>query len=155
MNWEMIFKIVNIGVLPFWLLLAFGPRGIFMGRFIFVAGTGLLALAYAVLMIGFLSGLISSGAGVQSGSVDLMTLGGVMTFFDTQAGTTIGWIHYLAFDLFVGIWIARNADRHGISRLLQVPILALTLLFGPIGLLLYLIIRAAIGKKLENGFVPR
>ena len=78
-----------------------------------------------------------------------------MALFDTPGGATIGWIHYLAFDLFVGVWIARNADRHGINRIIQVPILFFTLMFGPMGLLIYLITRALLGKQLENGFVPR
>jgi hypothetical protein len=155
MNWELIFKIANIGVLPFWLLLAFAPRGLMMMRGIFLFGTGLLALAYAVLIIGLMSGGLDAGGPASSGSPDFTTLAGVMALFDSKGGATIGWIHYLAFDLFVGIWIARNADRHHISRIIQVPILFLTLMFGPIGLLLYLITRMFLGQNLENGFVPR
>lgn len=155
MPWELIFKIANNGVLIFWLLLAFGPRGTMWVRGIFLGGSGLLALAYTVLMIGLLTGGFDAGPGDNGKSPDLFTLSGVMAFFDTPGGTTIGWIHYLAFDLFVGIWIARNADRHAIGRIWQVPALFLTLMFGPIGLLFYLVLRAFVGKKLENGFTPR
>lgn len=158
MNWELIFKIVNTGVLPFWLLLAFGPRGTMWVRGIFLFGTGLLALTYAVLITGLMGGFFDGGlvtAGGRAGSPDFTTLSGVMALFDSRGGATIGWIHYLAFDLFVGIWIARNADRHAIARIWQVPVLGLTLMFGPIGLLSYLILRAFLGRKLENGFTPR
>ncbi len=158
MNWELIFKIANTGVLPFWLLLAFGPRGTMWARGVFLFGTGLLALTYAVLIIGLLSGAFDGVMVTQAGassSPDFTTLAGVMALFDSKGGATIGWIHYLAFDLFVGLWITRNADRHGIARFWQVPSLFLTLMFGPIGLLSYLVLRAFLGKKLENGFTPR
>jgi hypothetical protein len=52
-----------------------------------------------------------------------------------------GWTHYLAFDLFIGGWEVRDAQRRGISHLLVVPALILTFLVGPAGLLLYLAIR--------------
>ena len=152
MNWDLIFKIANNGVLLFWLLLAFGPRKIMWVRGIFLGGTGLLAITYSALIIGLLSGFLDDGT---KGSLDFTTLSGVMAALGSKSGATIGWIHYLAFDLFVGIWIARNADRHAISRIWQVPILFFTLLFGPLGLTLYLITRAFMGKKLDNGFTPR
>jgi cytochrome bd-type quinol oxidase subunit 2 len=77
-----------------------------------------------------------------------------MALFGSPGGATIGWIHYLAFDLFVGTWIARNADQHNIARWLQVPILFLTLMAGPIGLLLYLLLRQITGKKQDNALLP-
>jgi hypothetical protein len=55
----------------------------------------------------------------------------------SDAGLLAGWVHYLAFDLFIGTWIAVEADRRGIHRLLQAPILVATFLFGPLGLLFY------------------
>ena len=65
----------------------------------------------------------------------------VRALFANDSALTAGWFHYLAFDLFVGTWIARNGLGRGVPRLLLVPCLALTLLFGPVGLLLYLLIR--------------
>jgi hypothetical protein len=57
-----------------------------------------------------------------------------------------GWIHYLAFDLFVGRWIASEADKMGISRLIQGPILFGTFMFGPLGLLVFHILSAGLAK---------
>ena len=51
-----------------------------------------------------------------------------------------GWVHYLAFDLFIGAWISRQSDDAGISRVVQAPILASTFMFGPLGLLLFLML---------------
>ena len=53
-----------------------------------------------------------------------------------------GWIHYLAFDLLVGCWEARDAREHGIGHLFVIPCLIMTFLFGPAGWLLYLGVRS-------------
>jgi hypothetical protein len=61
--------------------------------------------------------------------------------FMSDGGIVLGWTHYLAFDLFVGLWISRDADAKGFSRLTQLPFLFMTFLAGPIGLLAWLVIR--------------
>ena len=58
-----------------------------------------------------------------------------------------GWVHYLAFDLFIGGWIAVNADKIGLNRLVQAPLLIATFLFGPVGLALFLAIRAGYSRR--------
>ena len=74
-------------------------------------------------------------------AVGLGPFAGVMALFDSKGGATVGWTHYLAFDLFTGLWIARDADAKGFGRLVQLPILFATLMVGPVGLLLWLILR--------------
>jgi len=59
-----------------------------------------------------------------------------------------GWVHYLAFDLFIGSWEVRDANRHGIPPWAIIPSLILTFLFGPMGLLLYFLIRIARIRRL-------
>ncbi|MDJ0652660.1 MAG: ABA4-like family protein [Xanthomonadales bacterium] len=66
----------------------------------------------------------------------------VRAMFQNDAVLVGGWIHYLAFDLFIGSWIARNADDLGIPRLIQVPILAATFMLGPVGLVIFLAMRS-------------
>jgi hypothetical protein len=53
-----------------------------------------------------------------------------------------GWVHYMAFDLFIGAWETRDARRAGVPHLMVVPCLILTFMLGPIGLLVYLALRA-------------
>lgn len=72
----------------------------------------------------------------------------VRALFSDDHALAAGWLHYLAFDLFVGCWIARDGGRSGIPALLLVPCLALTFLFGPAGLLLFLLLRVAIARRL-------
>jgi hypothetical protein len=67
---------------------------------------------------------------------DLMdySVPGLRALFMSDGGIVLGWTHYLAFDLFTGLWIARDADRRGVSRGAQLPFLFATLMAGPIGL---------------------
>ncbi len=156
MPWEEIFRAANTYALVCWLILAFAPGRERVLTALFYLGSGLLALAYVSLIIPLMAGWIDPGAvvGAKGAPADFTTLAGVMALFDTRGGATIGWIHYLSFDLFVGIWIARDADRRGINRILQVPVLFLVFMFGPMGLLLYILLRQIVGQKIENAVVP-
>ena len=66
--------------------------------------------------------------------------------FETPGLLLAGWLHYLAFDLFVGAWEVRTARAEGIPHLLVVPALILTFLFGPAGLLLFLVLRTILAQ---------
>lgn len=150
----MIFGVANLWTLLCWAVLGLAPKRDVVAPAVFFAGSVLLACVYAALIVPLMAGWISDGGPVGRPPADFTTLQGVMALFDSPGGTTIGWIHYLAFDLFVGIWIARNADRHAIARWVQLPILLFTLMAGPIGLLLYLMTRAFVGKKPEKAALP-
>ena len=69
------------------------------------------------------------------------TLANVQLLFTNPMATLAGWVHYLAFDLFIGCWIARKADELHISRLIQAPILLATFMFGPFGYLLFMLLK--------------
>ena len=99
---------------------------------------GLWAVAYILLLW--------DGWGQAEGG-GFSSIEQVRALFSIDSSLTAGWLHYLAFDLFVGTWIAREAVKAGIPGLLVVPCLILTLLFGPAGLLLFLIIRLAFGRR--------
>ena len=73
--------------------------------------------------------------------MNFLTLYGVMVGFSAPNIVVAGWIHYLIFDLFVGAWETRDAQRRGIPHWLVIPCLILTLIAGPIGLLAYVIVR--------------
>ncbi|MDQ4087903.1 MAG: ABA4-like family protein [Pseudomonadota bacterium] len=93
----------------------------------------LIAIAYVLLIF---EGMGAEGGGF--GSIEE-----VRALFADDSALAAGWLHYMAFDLFVGAWIVRDALEAGVPRLLLIPCLALTFLFGPSGLLLYLVLRLA------------
>ena len=95
------------------------------------------AVAYVLLIV--------PGLGETDGSFS--SIEGVRSLFASDSALTAGWLHYLAFDLFVGTWIARDSCQRRIHFLLVIPCLALTLMFGPAGLLLYLLLRLASGRR--------
>lgn len=143
-DWNAWFSMVNLLALIGWTALIVLPRWPALLSAVLYLGIGLLCLIYATGLIGVVSGLIPNPDG---GGADFTTIEGVRAIFGSDAGVTIGWTHYLAFDLFVGLWIARDGDAKNISRLVQVPILLATFMAGPLGLLVWLILREPIARR--------
>lgn len=145
--WATVFSAANIIAIIMWVVLAFLPRKPALLALVLYAGVGLLCLVYAVGIVGLLSGAFAAG-GTDGGGGNFSSIEGVRALFATDGGLTIGWVHYLAFDLFAGLWIARDADAKGFSRIVQIPILFLTFMAGPAGLLIWLIVREKRARKL-------
>lgn len=135
---ETLFDICNFSVLPAWLLLAFAPTWSLTQR--------LVQQVWIPLLLGavYLGLLLFAPPPPEGG--DFFSLAGVMTFFTSPYAVVMGWVHYLVFDLFVGAWEVRDAQRHEISHWLVVPCLFFTLMFGPVGLLAYLTLRLATSR---------
>ena len=144
MNLETVYSIVNISVMPAWVLLMLAPNWHFTKRFVQAAFMPLILAASYIYFLGWsmFFGGGADGAGMGS-------LSAVMTLFDSPVSVIGGWIHYLAFDLFVGAWIVRDGQRRGIGALLRFPCLFFTLMFGPIGLAMYFIVRLVKGEGLS------
>jgi hypothetical protein len=145
--WDAIFSFTNIWALVGWGVLAFAPRKPLATSFIMYAVVALLCVAYTLMFATLLSGSVDPQAVPGAGDAGFTTLAGIMALFDSRAGAAIGWTHYLAFDLFVGLWIANDADSKGVHRLWQVPILFVTLMAGPVGLLIWLIVREPAARR--------
>ncbi|HEY0462208.1 MAG TPA: ABA4-like family protein [Pyrinomonadaceae bacterium] len=138
MTADKIFSIANLIALLSWLVLLVAPRWILTRKIILSGAIPLLlSAAYLILIILFF--------GKADGGFD--SLANVMKLFTNEWAVLAGWIHYLAFDLFVGAWEVKDAGERGISHWFVIPCLVLTFLFGPIGFLLYSILRAFLGKK--------
>lgn len=140
MTAEQLFSICSTAVLPGWLLLLLVPRWRWTPRISGLILPLLLAVVYLVLIVTHFRG----GAGGGFGS-----LVAVHKLFEDPYMLLAGWVHYLAFDLFIGAWEARDALQKHIPLGAVWPCLLLTFLFGPIGLLSYLVIRAAVRHRLE------
>lgn len=144
-DWSAWFSMVNLLAVIAWVGLIVLPRWPALLSGVLYLGVGLLCLIYAGGLIGVLSGLIPTAGG--GGSVDFTTMAGVRSIFASDAGVTIGWTHYLAFDLFVGLWIVRDGDAKGVSRFIQAPILLATFLAGPLGLGIWLLLREPAARR--------
>lgn len=149
MNWDFLFGFVNALALAGWLALAALPRGPKTMSLVMYAGVALLCLIYLTLFVLLVSRTIDSGG--AGGGGDFRSIEGIRALFASDAGIVIGWTHYLAFDLFVGLWIAKDADHKGFSRLVQLPFLFATLMAGPIGLLAWLVTRERRARRAARG----
>ena len=109
MPWDTIFAVANGWALLLWLILIALPRTTLSQTFVFYTGVGLLCCAYVLLFGLLLSGAVDPVRVGEAGEASFTSIAGVRSLFASDAGVTIGWIHYLAFDLFVGAWIARRA----------------------------------------------
>jgi hypothetical protein len=141
MNFEIAFSLINLLVIPGWILLLFVPNWKWTGRIVHsVLIPALLSITYAYFIIwGMFFGGAVEGAGMGS-------LAEVMALFTSPVSMLAGWTHYLVVDLFVGAWIVRDGTRRGVGALWRVPCLLLTFMFGPLGLGLYLLLRRLLGK---------
>lgn len=72
---------------------------------------------------------------------DFGSLAGVTRLFENPYALTAGWIHYLAFDMFIGAWEVTDSQKHNIAHWKVIPCLVLTFMFGPIGLIAYFLVR--------------
>ncbi len=126
---DSIFSLAGLGAMAGWLLLALAPLR--RGPIILAArGVGsALAVVYLILMGGRILG---------GGSLDFSRLDGIAAAFSQPSVMLVGWIHYLAFDLWVGAWEAEVAPRWGVPHWALLPSLGLTFFLGPIGLVLFL-----------------
>jgi len=128
MSAEQVFSMAGAVAVVGWLALAVGGRRAW--------AAGLVSGVAIPLLLGVLyAGLLAANWGGSEGGFG--SLADVATLFSNDWVLLAGWIHYLAFDLFIGSWEVRDAARHSIPHLLVIPCLVLTFLFGPVGLLLY------------------
>lgn len=141
MSMETLFLIYNYGVFPFWLLLLVAPRADVTARLVHSGLVPVLyGASYTVLLFSGLAGETPDGASFYS-------LQGLIAALGTPQAMLTGWVHYLVFDLFAGSWIARDGAREGLPHWAIVPILVFTLMAGPLGLLVYMLVRYATKKK--------
>ena len=139
---DTMYLVLNYGVLPFWALLILLPHA----KITEVAVHSVLVpLVLGVTYAWLLASAIAGPPAMPDGS-GFATLPELMKTFTAPTAVVAGWAHYLVFDLFVGSWEARDAQRIGLHHILVAPCLLVTFLVGPIGLLLYLMVRGISGR---------
>ncbi len=130
---ESVFKIINIVVIPAWILLAFFPKSKATSKLVYSYFWHIcIAVFYTVFIVW---GMVENTGGGMGSLEDLRIS------FENDRILLAAWAHYLVFDLFVGTWIVKDAQLRAINQWVLLPILLCTLMLGPVGLLIYLIIR--------------
>jgi hypothetical protein len=138
---DFLFTLANPLAMLGWALLVLAPRWRITNRLVLSgAWSAGLAAAYAIL-------ITAHYLGPHGGAGGFGSLGQVAALFQDPWALLAGWVHYLSFDLFVGAWEARDAQRRGVPHGALVPALGLTFLIGPVGLLVYFGVRRFFGQR--------
>jgi hypothetical protein len=133
-----LFQVANTTALVSWIVLVVQPkRTAPILRFA-------VPLSMAVLYIWALSTAPTNPDG------GFGSLAQVKALFTQDRAILAGWVHYLAFDFFIGCWMVMDAAERGIKHLLVVPCMLLTFMFGPVGLMLYVGLRSALGARAKK-----
>jgi len=141
--WQTLFDITNVIALIGWGMLILLPRREIVLHAVLHGAIGLLCATYLVMLVALVGNLVdpAPAAGSAPAPAFEYSVQGLMAMFRSQGAIVVGWTHYLALDLFAGLWLARDADRRGAGRVVQVPFLLATFMAGPAGLLAWLIAR--------------
>lgn len=138
MDTAAIFEWVNSLALLGWALMIFTPKWIYTQKSIrLLILPAILAVLYVVLIL----------SADQWTIPDVSSPVEIRRIFSSDLLLLAGWVHYLAFDLLVGSWILLKAQAAGLRHLMVVPALFLTFIFGPLGLLFFLIVYLAKKKS--------
>ncbi len=144
MSPEIIFQTTNPLALVGWILLLVAPLiPKWSDRIAGYLLPALLAVIYALMLVSHI-GNVEGGFGNLPEVMSLFTLPGLVM---------AGWLHYLAFDLFIGPWEVRTTRKEGIEHWMVIPCLALTLFAGPVGFLLFLALRS-LRRRREDAAAP-
>lgn len=140
MDPELLFALAFPLAAPFWALMILAPGWSLTRR---VIASPLItvppALVYALAVL--------PNLGVVLPAVSGPTIAGVAALLGTPLGAAAGWAHFIAFDLFVGRWCYLDSRERAVHPLVMAPVLVLTILLGPLGLLVYLAVRTAPARR--------
>jgi len=143
---EMIFLWLNLGVLPFWLILVFFPQSQICRVFI----TSIFPFIILSFSYGYLIYVLFNEGYNFIGNFELyLGLDAVSNLFTYKAFIILFWTHFLAMNLFCGGWIVKDSQKFDINKILMSFPLLITYFIGPIGLTLYWIIRIFYAKKIN------
>ena len=111
-----------------WALMIFTPKWKYTQRAIqTMAVPAVLSIFYLGIVITHFSG----------GLPDFSSLEEIRALFSNDYMLLAGWIHYLSFDLVLGSWILARSQAQKFSHWLVAPVLLLTFMMGPVGLLAF------------------
>ena len=145
LTFENIYLWTNFSILPFWLMLIILPNSKFTQFFV---NSIILPLILSTIYIYIIYQIILLDEPIFDVFKLYLSLNNLYTLFATESFLLIFWLHLLALNLFLGSWISRDGVKYNMPRgLVSVPLI-LVYFTGPLGLVLYWIIRVFYAKRL-------
>ena len=143
---EMIFLWLNLGVLPFWLVLIIFPQSQICKVFITsIFPISIISLVYSYLLYS----LFNDGYDFLGNFELYLGLSSILNLFSDRSFLILFWCHFLAINLFCGGWIVKDSQKFGINKILITLPLILTYFIGPIGITIYWFIRIFYSKRIN------
>tara|TARA_B100001059_G_scaffold58937_1_gene54211 strand:- start:2 stop:505 length:504 start_codon:yes stop_codon:yes gene_type:complete len=143
---EMLYYWVNLGVLPFWLILIFFPQSN-LSRYFVTSIFPIITLSGAYFFVLYKS-YLNSYDFLQNFNL-YIGLDNLSDLFSDNSYLMMFWIHFISINLFTGGWIVKDAQKFSINKILLAIPLIITYLIGPIGLLFYWLIRIFYAKNIN------
>ena len=146
LTFESIYLWTNFGILPFWLMLIILPNSKFTQFFV---NSIILPLILTTIYVYIIYQAILLDEPISEIIKIYLSLDNLYTVFATESFLLVFWLHFLTLNLFLGSWISRDGVKYNMSRgLVSVPLI-LVYFTGPLGLVLYWIIRVFYAKRLS------
>ena len=143
---ETLYMWINLGVLPFWFILIVFPQS-HLSRIFVTSIFPFLILSGVYIFILYKSYLI--GYDFDGNFSLYLGLSELSRLFEDHLYIMIFWTHFIAINLFIGGWIVKDSQKFSINKVLMAVPLIVTYLIGPLGLLLYWIIRIFYAKRIS------
>ena len=140
---ELLFGLAFPLAAPFWALMILLPGWRWTRR---IVGSPLIVLPVLAVYVAAVAPILPQFAAEMLDP----DLAGVRAVLDSADGTATVWAHLIAFDLFIGRWMYLDARERGIHPLVMAPVLVLTILLAPLGLLVFLALRLVVGVRGER-----
>jgi len=145
-TFEVIYLWATLGVIPFWLILIFLPNT--------KASQILVNSIIAPLILAIAYGFVIYQTNLMEYSfleIFQLYLGldSLYTLFSYESILLVFWLHFLSINLFIGSWVSQDAVKYRIPRSVITALLILIYFTGPMGLVLYWMIRVFYSKKIN------
>ena len=142
---EMTYLWINVGVIPFWLILFFFPQSRICGIFVTSIFPFLILASLYIYLIYY---FFNSGYDFDQNFSLYLGFFELKDLFENDFFLILFWVHFLSINLFCGAWITRDSQKLFISKYLIFFPLLLTYFIGPVGILLYWLIRIVYAKRI-------
>ena len=143
---EILYYWVNLGVLPFWLILIFFPQSN-LSRYFITSIFPFVVLAGTYIFVLYKSYLNSYD--FNNNFSLYLSLENLSDLFSDKSYLMLFWIHFISINLFVGGWIVKDSSKFSINKILVSIPLIITYFIGPIGLLFYWLLRIFYAKSIN------